>query len=316
MNNIAKVVIAAVIAVIAAANMSAQGEQPLVREGVKWLYENRYPATVPPEQQAVERYYMYFDGTITIDNIEYYKCYRRNLSKGADSKLIAYLRQENGKVYRRLENVIQTYPEVEEQYRNLVQSKECLIYDFSLNAGSSWKLLSELPDYNSLSRCANLQKVDSVGYVQINDKSVKIQHIHSFSWAYGGKTTVIEGIGCLYDEGFPTPYVPEQIPIGYGGFGSSIHRLVALEDSEGNVIYDPSGVGSVVNEQAGLSVAGNRITVKVEGNWSLTIFRVDGSKAGSYNGSGPQSVTLPFAKGLYIALLADNHSSRKLKFLL
>lgn len=298
---------------IASANIFGQGETPLVREGVKWLYELRYPYSEPPEQQTVERYYLYFDGTETIDNIRYSKCFRLNVSPDSVSKFVAHIRQEGGKVYSRITDLNNSYPLVHIEYQNLIQDKECLIYDFSLNAGESWKLIQDIPDHNSLGACANMQKVDSVGSAQFGGKAVKVQYVHSFSWAYENKTTVIEGIGCIYDGDFTAPYVPEAIPLGTADY---MLRLVALEDSEGNVIYTPSGVKGVMSDKAGLNIEGDYLTVEAEGDWSLTVFSVDGSKAGSYRGFGPQTIEMPFAKGLYIAVLTDRTGSRKLKFMI
>ncbi|MGM9862919.1 MAG: hypothetical protein ACI305_01470 [Lepagella sp.] len=315
MNKIAKILIAVMLAVITSSSSYAQGEMPLVREGIKWHYVSHcetYPAPA--------HHYCFFDGSKEIDGKQYSICHWI-ITQNLDTtwRKCIYMRQEGKQVFMRIDSLkhqVFDYPfyfgpDVDKDSTD----KECLLYDFALNAGQSWKLF---PNYSVIENegwdaigAGNNIRIDSVGQITVCGINTKVQYIHSPLAIYG-KIVVVEGIGPLNNNIFPLPYTVDVTykliyPFTY---------LVALEDNKGNVMYDPSGVKDVIKEQTLLSVEGNRLSVDAEGDWSLTVFGADGSKAGTYRGNGQQAIELPFVPGLYIAVLTDRNGSQKLKFML
>ena len=88
------------------------------------------------------------DGKRTVDGVEYSVV----KDAGAD-EIIAYLREENGKIYRYLN--VEGWP------------KETLLYDFSLTTGKEYHILctGNYPTYsNTQIRIQNTDSIDSFGY--------------------------------------------------------------------------------------------------------------------------------------------------------
>lgn len=312
-----KLAVTAILTVIASANMSGQGDTPLVREGVKWHY-----MTVCEAFEFPIHHYCFFDGYKEIDGMQYKMCTWISLENN-DTTAIRhfYLRQDKKKVFLRrdsLERQRVHYPDYVYMGDNCDKActdRELLIYDFSLIGGQSWKLLqnytdtSESDSYYNRIGAGNIMKINSIGSMNVCGIDTKVQYVYS-ALARDKNIVVVEGIGTVTNNVFPLPYRVDLT----ARIAPRYTYLESLEDSEGNVLY--SRVNGIASQPTRLSVKGNRLSVDAEGDWSLTVFGVDGSKAGTYRGNGPQSIEMPYAKGLYVAVLADRAGSQKLKFVI
>lgn len=243
MSRILNLIIALVAVLSGYCTAMAQGDAPLVREGVKWVYDYS-KMWVGSGTTTLTKEYLYFSGKKEIDGKTYSICHWSDVNSDSDTgcNRTLYLRQEGKQVFLRLDSLKNQkldyrYPHINHFGNDPLTDKECLIYDFALLRGDSWKMLASCPedprdsDYIS-DGVGNIKVIDSVKYIQVNGLHTKVQYVHTPS-AYKSRTEVVEGIGCLHDEVFPMPY------IGPRTLGYIIHRkLVALEDMQGNVIHD------------------------------------------------------------------------------
>ena len=292
--------------------MMAQKSQPLVREGVRWQYSTYWPTR--PQGENVDNYYLFFKGSVELDGKLYNVCRRRNIvnTTTLDSacSVVAYLRQDGDKVFLRIENP-EKYPGIyDSENMNL---KECLIYDFSLDTGQSWKMMEEFPgDYSlKFAGLTNRKEIDSVKYISIHGVQTKVQYVNSVDWTALGTTPVVESIGCISDKIFPFPYLG-IIPTG---IGRPLTYFIALKDDNGNVLYEPAGVVGVKTDATELRLEGDALAVGAEGSWTLTLYRADGVVAMRHSGSGSQSVTIRGLRGVFTASLQTAATSRTLKII-
>ena len=103
---------------------------------------------------------------------------------GEDGVMYNYVYEENGQVYH---------------WNRHVANFE-LLYDFTKNAGESWQVPSFCGGIAEQNCPADTFSVivDSVSYVEINNISVKVQHVSLESENLGGSGfTIYEGIGCI-----------------------------------------------------------------------------------------------------------------------
>lgn len=312
MNRILKIIIAVIAALSVYCPASAQGTAPLVREGVKWHYFVDYYFRVNLKN------YCYFDGTKVISDTLYNICHWIEI-EGNDTTFNRhfYLRQEGQKVFQRVDSTRKTH-----RYfpfaRNLhepVKDKECLLYDFSLEAGDTWKLLALNPTLDDNDRkidaegLGNIKKVDSVVYKEICGVRTKVLYVNSYSRWYGDHCyPIVEGVGCVDEGPFVIPYFRSSVT------GSTYIWLAALEDMDGNVLHDFSGVNQVRADEAGLSTDGKTISVSAEGAWTVAVYGADGRKALQRSGYGPDAIPLDgLGTGIYVARLQTAKAAHTLK---
>ncbi len=103
---------------------------------------------------------------------------------GEDGVTYNYIYEEDGQVYH---------------WNRHVSSFE-LLYDFNKNAGESWQVPSFCGDLEEQDCPADTFSVvvDSISYVEINNVSLKVQHVSLESENLGGSGfTIYEGIGCI-----------------------------------------------------------------------------------------------------------------------
>lgn len=313
MNRILNIIIALVAVLSGYCTALAQGDAPIVREGVKWLYEQ------PPQYGSgkTDYYYLYFKGTETINGKEYKVCYRQYLDSAASApKKFALLRQEGGKVFR--------YMGFDGRRGNATMQtgslpygeSEMVIYDFSLNTGESWKLLPNSSDDLILREYgySNKKVVDSVKYTKVKDIDTKVQYIKHFGPELDHYTTpVIEGIGCIMEKEFPFPY-PKA---GYLYIYSIYPLLKSFEDMNGNVLWKNNlGVSSVEESGATMTMEDDLLSVTAESGWTVTVYGSDGRKVMQRKGYGSDAIALDgLGAGIYIARLQTATAAKTLKLI-
>lgn len=147
---------------------------PLVREGVEWGYAAANPSFVYTE---LSYYRLQFSGTTEIGGKTYHNLYKYNgfnLLDYAPRTLIAYMREEDRKVYICYDHN---------------QSTEYLLYDFGLNEGESYNATDLLCGPNIKVKCIG------TGYVETTEgrrRYLKIERSEPQPYFFD---MLIEGIG-------------------------------------------------------------------------------------------------------------------------
>ena len=315
MNRILNIIIALIAVLSGYCTALAQGDAPLVREGVKWRY-----IELGSGPETSQRYLLYFQGTETINDKEYKVCYRQDYNDSITSSpvKIALLRQDEDKVFLyRSKTDLRTYPRPSYIDDIHLKESEILIYDFSLDTGQSWKMMADYPEDLMLSNAgwSNKKEVDSVKYIQIQGVDTKVQYVQGYrgtDYYIINTTEVISGIGCTQKKLFPFPYL--------GSYPLSIDfkhpTLVSFEDEYGNVLWKHLGVSSVEESGASMTMEDDLLSVTAEGAWTVMVYGSDGRKVMQRKGYGTDAIALDgLGAGIYIARLQTASAAKTLKLI-
>lgn len=318
MNRFLQIIIAVIAVLVGYCTATAQGELPLVREGVKWHYNYEYWKM--SVLAAHEDHYYHFKGSKMIDDKEYHICHLIGIDKQLDTvrNNRFYLRQEGKKVFLRLDSVQKNgywYPRFNNSWET--KEKECLIYDFSLNTGDTWKMLQnhQGDNWDNEYGTGNIKTIDSVKYIPINGINTKTQYVRAAAWSYLDETVpVVEGIGCLFDAPFPLPYIGSRVISVY-----IYYELVKFEDENGNVLYEWNHLG--VGNQVGTSldnikIENNSLRITAEGAWTVMLYGSDGRGVLRRQGYGESQIQLDdVGSGVYVARLQTANTAKTVKLI-
>ena len=207
------------LSVLLLASLAAQAYVPLVREGVKWVYNDEYNDfdEVTINGWVVNRNYtIEFKGDTIIDGKTYKKCYRQsdvdlngkqNAMFCSDTEPVAFVREENGVVYSI--NKVDNY--IWEPYLIMLRP------DFNYDSNEQ-----VIYDFNNIDNA----EVTTVEVGGIPCKAIK----------YNRFGLVVESIGVDNIEGgdllCPVPDFIFSTSMWYSWI--SLHHV---EDAQGNIIY-------------------------------------------------------------------------------
>ena len=222
------------------AKAPASTENQIVREDRIWRYYSKYNCNMNPSQD------IYLDvrlsGTTEIDGVEYYNCYVWKESdefSEDNAVLIAYMREENGKVYARYIpdsdetafdkgiDIIPYAPMMDNFSHNFdtLCKMDVLLFDTNLNVGD--KLVST--EGNSDSDVFNVVETSYYGCFGVNRKAWNLVKDDNVSKGYN----FCEGVG---DFTGLLP-MPGAASISYGVYP---WELVEMIDEKGNPLFAPS----------------------------------------------------------------------------
>lgn len=311
MNRFLQIVIAVIAVLIGYCTAAAQGELPLVREGVKWHYDFSYGSMGGQSSRTND--WLYFKGKKNIGDTIYSVCHWMVITFEKDTffRPDMYLRQEGNKVFLRVDSLFDYYKKDIFYFANgrSFTDKESMIYDFSLNEGDEFKLLNSLPTtsvdtFNIETGQGNIKRVDSVKYVSVDGMNTKVQYINY-------DNVIVQGIGSIKHQIFPLPYT-RNIMIG----SWQDWTLIAVEDDNGSVIFNPSGVNSTFFEKAELLYENNSLRVSAEGAWTVILYGSDGREVMQRKGYGESEIPLDaVGSGMYIARLQTANSAKTVKLI-
>ena len=209
----------ALLSVVLLASLAAQAYVPLVREGVKWVYQDEYNDfdEVAINSWVVNRYYtLEFKGDTIIDGMTYKKCYRKsdvslngkqNAMFCSDTEPVAFVREENGVVYsiNKVDKCVLSL-----DYLTMLRpdfsydSNEFVIYDFNKTDNAE------------------------VTTVEVGGVPCKAIEYNEFG------LVVVEGIGVDYLTGGDLLF---PVTLCSTGMWYSLTTLHHVEDAQGNIIY-------------------------------------------------------------------------------
>lgn len=276
--NITKIILTAIAIVSAVFPIRAEREyQSICKENRVWIYSEFYPG------RQVQHKVFTFNGTTEIDGYTYYNCYAYNYEKSNNGSacLMAYLRQEDGKVYM-LKSNIENILNCPIRYNNVYgsDSDELLIYDFTLNIDDEFHV-GEKEDYryfisdrlsNLLAMATDYGRISckAISYTNCGDRVSKkmelefiepepdpdaLNYIYYKRYCKNKSFIIQEGIGLLSntDQKFhPQGYMPFPYTATMSESAPYIINLLYVCDVEdingikegnfGNVIYRQDGM--------------------------------------------------------------------------
>ena len=167
--------------------MQANDYQPLVREGVKWIY-----AYVPmyDESGNYSRFTIEIRDEIELDGVKYKQCWRTY--KDGETELLAYVREENKRVYAVLpyhDSDSHTNPGIAGE-----KSDEWLVYDFN-DIPTFYSKLPKETFYTLQGPIENGFEAQETDMVTVNDKQCRAWSIKEPEM----QGILVEGYGMLGD---------------------------------------------------------------------------------------------------------------------
>ena len=272
--------------------LSGYDYNPLVQEGKEWVYVNRNST---PEN--ILRLTLY--GTTEIEGKKYLNCWQYSDCEFNEetSTIIAYLREEDNKVYARYPN--NSY--------EIDTEKEYCLYDFNIMYGEKYK--SPFGDENY-----EYPKVQTTYYHYGNK-------LASVSTLLGEGYTLLmyEGIGF---EGFPLPfplhkefdwkllYVKENGTIMKESYWNTQYEDPCLLPGNVNLIYDDL-------DKIKLDYWQDNIVVFGEGDLKVGVYTLDGMKILESTGiDNVQLSTVELPIGIYIAKASVGSIEKSLKIVI
>jgi hypothetical protein len=263
-------------------------ENGLVKEDRIWKYSSDgflstgIPTDTDSDSEEPLKMYLNlkFSGITNIDDKDYYNCYVWKDDQDFNEStaiLIAYMREDNGKVYVRyipeainlaLDNDIELSPtspvmDTETDNISIVSQYDVLVYDNSLSEGDSFYTLPEDNEFTHKMKVTNLSEKECM------DKQYRVWTINQTDW-YNNRYHYYENIGDIYGLiPFPSP-----IPYFYSFNQWDLEKVV---DLDGNVIFETSKITSGVK-----NLTDDRIV-------TTKYFTLDG-----------KAVTKPSQPGIYI----------------
>jgi hypothetical protein len=263
-------------------------ENGLVKEDRIWKYYSDGFCNInskndsDPDNEELERMYLNlkFSGITNIDDKDYYNCYVWKDDQDFNEStaiLIAYMREDNGKVYARYipdainlasDNDIElspTSPVMDTMFDDIkvVSQYDVLVYDNSLSVGDCFYTLPEDSEYSHKMEVCKLTDEECLGR-QYKVWTIKRTDLYNRYMYY------YENIGDIYGLiPFPSP-----IPYYYSFNQWDLEKVV---DLDGNVIFETSKITSGVK--------------------NLTDDRIVTTKYYTLDG---KAVTKPYQPGIYI----------------
>lgn len=225
-----------------ASGLLAQSPPEVVREGRTWKYYSKINNYMDPSEN------IYLDvclsGTTEIDGKEYLNCYvwKSEESFSEDSaSLIAYMREEQGKVYVRyiadahitaMENGIDIIPYAPMMalYNHDIESlsqTDVLIFDSNIQVGETL-FTTEGDTAGDLFTVSRIEDVDYLG---------KIFRCYTFNKSDGSFYSFFEGVGDIIGL-LP---LPGASPITYS---ADLWHLIQVIENDGTVMFDSSKIHS------------------------------------------------------------------------
>lgn len=256
----------------------ASGENDLVREDRVWKYWSDVNVNMTPSSDILLN--QKFSGTTEIDGKTYYNCYVWKDSEEFSTEtalLIAYMREENGKVYARyIPEIIQTpaedlgidvipyttfIPSYDlDKYENMY-GKDILLYDSSLTKGDVHYITSKDDDYPVFFTVKEVNEIENSGFTR------RYWILSNGIGSYG----YLEGIGDLCGL-LP---LPGPLPPTYG---IDPWRLVSVEDASGGILYAADDNPSTTH----ISELTNQATIVSQKYYTLDGIEVSSPSKGLY----------------------------------
>lgn len=152
---------------------------PFVEKGKAWqqVWFSQAHSAADFEEPLIYSYYIPEDETITADGKEYVPLYSVNFF--SDKELVAYLREDNGKVF----------------CLDMAANQECLVYDFTLNKGDYCRIYSIAEKH--WADC----EVTEVKTRYINGTPHKEIHINATAKEFDGMSQWNENVPNVWVEG-------------------------------------------------------------------------------------------------------------------
>lgn len=218
----------------------ASTENRVVREDRTWRYYSALNCNMEPSQDIYLD--VRFSGTTEIDGMEYSNCYvwkEEEEFSEENAILIAYMREENGKVYARyipgIDNIayergidIMPYAPMMDDFSHdteVLYKEDVLLFDPYLNEGDV--LLST--ENNSESDVFKVVDVTEVECYGITRKAWTLKKDDNLNRNYRFFEGIGDGIGLLP--------MPGAVTISYGAYS---WELVEVIDENGNPLFAPS----------------------------------------------------------------------------
>lgn len=269
---------------------------PLIDSTLQWNYIYR------PDERI--RYTLKFEGTQEINGKNYgcLYCYQKENNKSRT--LIAYLREEAGKVYMLTSG--NTIPYIQ-PYGNT--DTETLIYDFCVAPGESWYIGYPFDKscYSSLEFNGYVMSVAD-DYELLQENRYHVIHTNSFLMAEG---LGVLDVGLLCFPGAINSDLPTRL-INNSFFGerdNSSYYLEEVSRTDGTILYSIYGGGGIednITTTSSLRYSNGSLHVNAEGNWQLSFITSTGQRIKTISGTGNESIDLSWLpQGIYIVQASD-----------
>lgn len=220
----------------------------LIDEDRVWRYMQSCNSNVKPNVNYIMS--LCFDGTTTIDGVEYYNCKAWSgdiLPMPDDSPVIAYMREINGKVFMRLPDGFDCKKLALDYNVGVLPSfnfglsgifdiitgsdkDEIMIYDFNLSKNDSFFII---PDNTSETNTVNV--LEQTSFTHNNEPYV----IQAYLYDFADYTAGDHDITCLNKTGSLRGLLPYPSN-GSGLLSKTSHNLYQICDKKGNLLTDIS----------------------------------------------------------------------------
>ena len=150
-----------VVLSIVSNNSGLRAENILVREDRIWNYEKAYYTVASDDGVITELSGYHFKGSRSFDGQTY------NIFRDAEGKEVAYLREEDGRIYRYNDDT----------FRVDYEEKEYLLYDFNAGKGDVFSCLG-LDNYGGYQGCMFDVLVDDITEYTYGGTIFNCQHLH------------------------------------------------------------------------------------------------------------------------------------------
>lgn len=237
-------------------------------------------------------------GYNTVDGKEVYTGYRETPNNNTQVYL---MREDAGKIYLLNEGLDM---EVENE------SREFLVYDFTLGTGDSASIASWLSYWNE-TPVLNVfgDDAESGRFSVISTETVTVDGIESLvqngNYNYLDGVKVIEGIGFVNNGFLPmlqldmrtaSSYIDYTLNRVYSSEGDILYRGLDLD-------YETLSVDGIERETVGMTYAGGAVCVTGEGQLHLALYDMTGRTVATAIGEGAVSLsTDSLAPGVYTAV--------------
>lgn len=279
-----------------------------VEDSKIWEYEGIYDAYADHEAHYVD-FQIVMEGDTCIDNVTWKNCWFRAESQNAVSAPVAYIREENHKVYL-LPNTNIGEVNLEYYYQGLYDVLmdlpyadssiyPVLLYDFDLETGGTllWPWIHNESDYydEGTDRWYSLMQIEDTDYGSYCGKLHKI--FKTNVTGYGEEH--VDGIGIIDRHGvFFRPYPLKYFLSGgsagnWNYFTSPNARLKRVTTMNDVVLYDENHTNAVTNrhEDCKASIRFDRGTINFDAPEAAT-FKL-------YNANGECLKTISFERSNY-----------------
>ncbi len=277
-------------------NADAREYASLINEDYIWQYDGQSVYGVDYSPANIK-----FSGISVKGDVTYHNCYAYLPDEPFNvesATLIAYVREDSGKVYM-LFNGVDGSPvdRWHNTYKYMSDPREIMIYDFNLNEGE--RLLGDVNNFISEETLADGDSVSSeilvtgVLDVELAGMERKMQQVKltlSYEDLYTNTLDlhVLEGIGCLEYGFMPFPY-QYCSALGY----NPVATLSRVVDLDGNEIYSKNMTSVESVSANALCVSGGNGEILVGGDYpDLAVYDTTGRRyAGTRVPAGLYMVT-------------------------